>query len=71
MWAPLRSRRSIVQAVLYDGLVFLVVLAKRYFGLRLGRRQWAGVNVTAFGLAVIAVGWGAHQRGESVTRWHR
>src|SRR5438045_664237 len=46
---------SIVQAVLSGGLVFLAVLAERYFGFHLGRRQWAGVIVTAFGLAVIAV----------------
>src|SRR5437870_1576581 len=46
---------SIVQAVLSGGLVFLAVLAERYFGFRLGRRQWAGVIVTAAGLAVIAV----------------
>ena len=32
---------SIVQAVLSGGLVFLAVLAERYFGFRLGRRQWA------------------------------
>ncbi|MGZ4197270.1 MAG: hypothetical protein ACXVFQ_13300 [Solirubrobacteraceae bacterium] len=41
---------SVVQAVLSGGLVFLGVLAERYFGFRLGRRQWAGVVVTAFGL---------------------
>jgi hypothetical protein len=35
--------------------MFLAVLAERYFGFHLGRRQWAGVIVTAFGLAVIAV----------------
>ncbi|MGZ6563746.1 MAG: hypothetical protein ACXVH3_28965 [Solirubrobacteraceae bacterium] len=50
---------SIVQAVLSGGLVFLGVLAERYFGFHLGRRQWAGVIVTAFGLAVIAVTGGA------------
>jgi drug/metabolite transporter (DMT)-like permease len=51
---------SIVQAVLSGGLVFLAVLAERYFGFHLGRRQWAGVIVTAFGLAVIAVTGGSH-----------
>src|SRR5437763_6722518 len=45
---------SIVQAVLSGGLVFLAVLAERYFGFRLGRRQWGGVIITAAGLAVIA-----------------
>jgi drug/metabolite transporter (DMT)-like permease len=46
---------SIVQAVLSGGLVFLAVFAERYFGFRLGRRQWAGVTVTAVGLAVIGL----------------
>jgi drug/metabolite transporter (DMT)-like permease len=51
---------SVVQAVLSGGLVFLAVLAERYFGFQLGRRQWAGVIVTAFGLVVIAVTGGSH-----------
>jgi drug/metabolite transporter (DMT)-like permease len=46
---------SIVQAVLAGGLVFLAVFAERYFGLRLGRRQWVGVFVTAIGLAIIGL----------------
>ena len=37
---------SIVQAVLAGGLVFLAVFAERFFGFRLGRRQWTGVNHT-------------------------
>ncbi len=51
---------SIVQAVLSGGLVFLAVLAERYFGFQLGRRQWTGVIVTAIGLAVIAITGGSH-----------
>ncbi len=51
---------SIVQAVLLGGLVFLAVLAERYFGFQLGRRQWTGVIVTAAGLAVIAITGGSH-----------
>jgi len=46
---------SIVQAVLSGGLVFLAVFAERFFGFKLGRRQWAGVIVTAAGLAVIGL----------------
>ena len=46
---------SIVQAVLSGGLVFLAVFAERFFGFRLGRRQWAGVILTAAGLAVIGL----------------
>jgi drug/metabolite transporter (DMT)-like permease len=51
---------SIVQAVLSGGLVFLAVLAERYFGFRLGRRQWIGVIVTAAGLAIIGLTGGTH-----------
>lgn len=46
---------SIVQAVISGGLVFLAVLAERYFGFHLGRRQWIGLAVTAAGLMVLAV----------------
>jgi len=46
---------STVQAILSGGLVFLAVLAERYFGFRLRRRQWTGVIVTAAGLAVIGL----------------
>jgi drug/metabolite transporter (DMT)-like permease len=49
--APLSS----VQAVLSGGLVFLAVLAERFFGIQLGRRQWAGVTITAAGLVVIGL----------------
>lgn len=51
---------SLVQAVLAGGLVFLTVLADRFFGCHLGRRQWAGVALTAAGLAMIAVTLPAH-----------
>ncbi len=46
---------STVQAILSGGLVFLAVLAERFFGFHLGRRQWAGVVITAVGLAVIGL----------------
>ena len=46
---------STVQAILSGGLVFLAVLAERFFGFHLGRRQWAGVVMTAAGLAVIGL----------------
>jgi drug/metabolite transporter (DMT)-like permease len=45
---------SVVQAVLAAGLVFLAVLAERFFGFALGRRQWIGVIITAIGLSIIA-----------------
>jgi len=53
---------SIVQAVLSGGLVFLAVFAERYFGFRLGRRQWIGVTITAAGLAVIGLTGGGANR---------
>jgi drug/metabolite transporter (DMT)-like permease len=53
---------SIVQAVLSGGLVFLAVFAERFFGFRLGRRQWTGVIVTAAGLAVIGLTSGSGER---------
>ena len=46
---------SIVQAVLAGGLVFLTVLAERFFGLSLGVRQWLGVGLTALGLVLLVV----------------
>jgi drug/metabolite transporter (DMT)-like permease len=46
---------SIVQAVVAGGLVFLAVIAERYFGFHLGRRQWIGLLMTAVGLAVIGL----------------
>jgi drug/metabolite transporter (DMT)-like permease len=51
---------SIVQAVLSGGLVFLAVLAERYFGFHLGRRQWIGLVITAAGLVVIGLTSGSH-----------
>jgi hypothetical protein len=46
---------SIVQSTISGGLVFLAVIAERIFGLSLGRRQWVGVLLTAFGLMLLAL----------------
>jgi drug/metabolite transporter (DMT)-like permease len=46
---------SVVQAVLAGGLVFLAVLAEWVFGFHLGRREWAGIGITAAGLVFIAI----------------
>ena len=46
---------SLVQAVISGGLVFLTVLAERWFGFNVGPRQWAGVGLTALGLVLLAV----------------
>jgi multidrug transporter EmrE-like cation transporter len=44
---------SIGQAVLAGGLVFLAVLAERFFGFEVGRRQWVGIALVAVSLAVL------------------
>jgi drug/metabolite transporter (DMT)-like permease len=46
---------SLVQAVISGGLVFLAVLADRWFGFDLGRREWIGVGLTAVGLAFLGL----------------
>ena len=43
---------SIGQAVLAGGLVFLAVLAERFFGFELGRRQWIGIGLVAVSLTL-------------------
>jgi hypothetical protein len=49
--------------VLAGGFVLLAVLAERYFGFSLGRRQWAGVTLVAVALAVLGVT--SHHHGGS------
>ncbi len=46
---------SIGQAVLAGGLVFLAVLAERFFGFELGRRQWIGIGLVATSLALLTL----------------
>jgi drug/metabolite transporter (DMT)-like permease len=46
---------SVVQAVLAGGLVLLAVIAERFFGFSIGRRQWIGVSLAAVGLALLAL----------------
>jgi drug/metabolite transporter (DMT)-like permease len=58
---------SVVQAVIAGGLVFLTVLAERWFGYSVGTRQWAGVGLTALGLVLLAVTLPTHG-GHSATR---
>jgi drug/metabolite transporter (DMT)-like permease len=60
---------STVQAILSGGLVFLAVLAERFFGFHLGRRQWAGMTITAAVLAVI--GLTASAEGPNAPPWRR
>src|SRR5436190_21592803 len=46
---------SLVQAVGSAGVVFLAVIAERFFGFELGRRQWFGVALASVGLALLAI----------------
>lgn len=45
---------SLAQAVIAGGLVSLGLLAERFFGFRLKRRQWLGLVIIACGLAILA-----------------
>lgn len=46
---------STVQMLISGGLVLLAFPAERWFGLHLGPRQWAGLGLSAGGLALLAV----------------
>ena len=46
---------STAQAVLSGGFVLLAVLAERFFGFQLGRRQWIGIILVAVSLALLGV----------------
>ncbi|HYH60419.1 MAG TPA: hypothetical protein VD766_00995 [Solirubrobacterales bacterium] len=46
---------SMVQAVTAGGLALLALPAQKFFGIRLGRREWAGLCLSAIGLAWLAV----------------
>ena len=46
---------SVVQAVLAGGLVLLGVIAERWFGFHLGRREWTGVVLAAAGLVCLTL----------------
>jgi len=46
---------SVGQAVLAGGLVFLAVLAERFFGFKLGHRQWIGIGLVAVSLALLTL----------------
>jgi drug/metabolite transporter (DMT)-like permease len=46
---------SVGQAVLAGGLVFLAVLAERFFGFELGRRQWIGIGLVAVSLTALTL----------------
>ena len=56
---------SIGQAVLAGGLVFLAVLAERFFGFELGRRQWTGIGLVAVSLALLTLTGGGGGKAHS------
>jgi hypothetical protein len=56
---------SLVQAVLAGGLVLLGVVAERWFGFHLGRREWTGVVLAAVGLATLTLTAGGKTGGTS------
>lgn len=65
-FAPL----STVQAVTAGGLVLLAYPAQRWFGIELGRREYAGLILAAVGLALLALaiqGGGHHSSGYSAS----
>ena len=57
---------TIVQSVLAGGVVLLAIMAERTFGLKMSRRQWAGIALTAVGLLLLGFSLptihGAHSR---------
>ena len=56
---------SIAQAVLAGGLVFLAVLAERFFGFELGRRQWTGIGLVAVSLTLLTLTGGGEGEAHS------
>jgi drug/metabolite transporter (DMT)-like permease len=46
---------SVIQVSLAAGVVFIAVMAERLFGLRVGRRQWMGLSLTAAGLVLLGL----------------
>jgi hypothetical protein len=57
---------SVVQVVLAGGIVLLAIMAERAYGACVGRRQWAGLAMTAAGLILLGISLpvvhGAHSR---------
>ena len=46
---------SLAQAVISGGIVLLGLIAERFFGFSLSRRQWAGMFVLGLGMAVLGL----------------
>lgn len=54
---------SLVQAVLAGGFVFLAILADRFFGFTLRKREWFGIALVALGLLVLSLTGAAAREG--------
>jgi hypothetical protein len=46
---------SLVETTISGGLVILAWLAQRWFGMRVGPREWIGLGLCAVGLALLAI----------------
>src|ERR1039458_7501876 len=46
---------SVIQVSLAAGVVFIAVMADRWFGFKVGRRQWIGLSLTAAGLVMLGL----------------
>jgi drug/metabolite transporter (DMT)-like permease len=49
------SPLSLVQAVLASGLVMMAIIAERFFGFSVGKRQWIGIGLVTVGLLLLGV----------------
>jgi len=55
---------SVVQAALAGGIVLLGVIAERFFGAKLRKKEWAGLVLTGVGLSFLAVTAGGTEGGQ-------
>ena len=46
---------SLVQTVLAGGFIVLGIVAERFFGFKLGRREWIGITLTTLGLGLLGI----------------
>ena len=51
------------------GLLFLAVLAERFFGFELGRRQWIGIGLVAVSLSLLTLTGGTKEESSRATPW--
>jgi drug/metabolite transporter (DMT)-like permease len=49
------SPLSLVQAVLASGVVMMAILAERFFGFKVGKREWIGIGLITAGLVILGL----------------